>query len=86
MVVFVFLLCKQYVRPGAPLPGGPAGGVAGPQGQLRPPLPTGPYPGRGRGDWRPAGARMMNGRGYGMSSWGNQMRPSGLDFSLPPQK
>ncbi|XP_078171497.1 FIP1[V]-like protein isoform X2 [Carex rostrata] len=76
----------KYVRPGAPVPGGPAGGVAGPQGQLRPPLPTGPYPGRGRGDWRPAGGRMMNGRGYGISSWGNQMRPSGLDFSLPPQK
>ncbi|KAJ4762625.1 FIP1 -like protein [Rhynchospora pubera] len=74
----------KYVRPGAPVPGGPAGGVAGPQGQLRPPLPTGPYPGRGRGDWRPAGGRMMNGR-YGMSAWGN-MRPSGLDFSLPPQK
>jgi hypothetical protein len=72
----LFLL--QYVRPGVPGGGTP--------GQFRPPPPLGPFPGRGRGDWRPAGGRGMN-KGYGMTPWGGSGRGfGGLDFTLPPHK
>ncbi|CAL4944115.1 unnamed protein product [Urochloa decumbens] len=77
----------KYVRPGAPGIGGAPGGP----GQFRPPGPSGPFSGRGRGDWRPAGGRGMNKNfhsGYGSTPWGGSGRGfgGGLDFTLPPHK
>ncbi|KAG2535584.1 FIP1[V]-like protein [Panicum virgatum] len=79
----------KYVRPGAP--GASIGGAPGGAGQFRPPGPSGPFSGRGRGDWRPAGGRGMNKNfhsGYGISPWGGSGRGfgGGLDFTLPPHK
>ncbi|TVU45298.1 hypothetical protein EJB05_04780 [Eragrostis curvula] len=79
----------KYVRPGAP--GASVGGAPGAPGQFRPPGPPGPFPGRGRGDWRPAGGRGINKgfhSGYGMTPWGGSGRGfgGGLDFTLPPHK
>lgn len=81
----------QYVRPGA----GPISGVGsaiGPQGQIRPPLPSGPLAGRGRGDWRPPLGRGIGNaqKGfYPIGSWNNSSARAfgnGLDFTLPPHK
>ncbi|XP_006651764.2 FIP1[V]-like protein [Oryza brachyantha] len=80
----------KYVRPGA-TPGAPLGGAPNTTGQFRPPGPSGPFPGRGRGDWRPGSGRGMNKGfhpGYGMPPWGGSGRGfgGGLDFTLPPHK
>nr|CAD1832844.1 unnamed protein product [Ananas comosus var. bracteatus] len=81
----------KYVRPGA----GPISGVGsaiGPQGQIRPPLPSGPLAGRGRGDWRPPLGRGIGNaqKGfYPIGSWNNSSARAfgtGLDFTLPPHK
>ncbi|CAM0148056.1 unnamed protein product [Urochloa decumbens] len=79
----------KYVRTGAP--GASIGGAPGGPGQFRPPGPSGPFSGRGRGDWRPAGGRGMNKNfhsGYGGTPWGGSGRGfgGGLDFTLPPHK
>ncbi|CAN6286993.1 unnamed protein product [Urochloa humidicola] len=79
----------KYVRPGAP--GASIGGAPGGPGQFRPPGPSGPFSGRGRGDWRTAGGRGMNKNfhsGYGSTPWGGSGRGfgGGLDFTLPPHK
>lgn len=80
----------KYVRPGA-APGAPLTGAPSAPGQFRPTGPPGPFPGRGRGDWRPGAGRGMNkgfNSGYGMSPWGGSGRGfgGGLDFTLPPHK
>ncbi|KAL6843481.1 hypothetical protein ACP4OV_026543 [Aristida adscensionis] len=80
----------KYVRPGA-APGASVGGAPSAPGQFRPPGPPGPFPGRGRGDWRPAAGRGMNKgfhSGYGMAPWGGSGRGfgGGLDFTLPSHK
>ncbi|XP_072971389.1 FIP1[V]-like protein [Typha angustifolia] len=86
----------KYIRPGVPsASGGSVGGAVGFSGQARPPLPSGPVAGRGRGDWRPAGGRGITNAqkgfhsGYGVSTWGSSSGRafgSGLDFTLPPHK
>ncbi|XP_022932653.1 FIP1[V]-like protein [Cucurbita moschata] len=86
----------KYVRPGAaPFPGIPASGPGVTPNQARPPV-MGPVGGRGRGDWRPAGAKdpasMQKGfhSGFGMPGWGNNMGGrgfgGGLEFTLPSHK
>lgn len=87
----------KYVRPGAaPMPGAAPVNSGGPPGQIRPPVNMGPTPGRGRGDWRPAGMKnappMQKGfhAGYGMPVWGNNTSGHGfgrgLEFTLPSHK
>lgn len=85
------------MRPGAaPMPGAAPVTSGGPPGQIRPPVNMGPTPGRGRGDWRPAGMKnappMQKGfhAGYGMPVWGNNTSGHGfgrgLEFTLPSHK
>ncbi|XP_022134823.1 FIP1[V]-like protein [Momordica charantia] len=86
----------KYVRPGAaPFPGTSASGPGGTPSQVRPLVNMGPVGGRGRGDWRPAGAKdstsVQKGfhSGFGMPGWGNNMGGrgfGGLEFTLPSHK
>lgn len=84
------------MRPGAaPFPGTSASGPGGTPSQVRPLVNMGPVGGRGRGDWRPAGAKdstsVQKGfhSGFGMPGWGNNMGGrgfGGLEFTLPSHK
>ncbi|KAG6473341.1 hypothetical protein ZIOFF_067256 [Zingiber officinale] len=86
----------KYVRPGAtPLPGDPASGVPSVPSSARTSFGSGPIPGQGRGDWRPASGRGFPGApksyntSFGFPAWANSsVRASGigLDFTLPSHK
>ncbi|KAG7023457.1 FIP1[V]-like protein, partial [Cucurbita argyrosperma subsp. argyrosperma] len=86
----------KYVRPGAaPFPGTTASVPGVTPNQARPLVNMGPVGGRGRGDWRPAGAKdpasVQKGfhSGFGMPGWGNNMGgrgSGGLEFTLPSHK
>lgn len=85
------------MRPGAALfPGVAPVAPGGIPSQVRPPVTMGTVAGRGRGDWRPTGTKvvvpMQKGfhPNYGTPVWGTTVTGrgygSGLDFTLPSHK
>ncbi|ERN18636.1 FIP1[V]-like protein [Amborella trichopoda] len=86
----------KYVRPGAATAtGGVVNNVPSVPGQVRSLAPMGPMSGRGRGDWRPMGGKIVPNMqkgfhaGYGLQTWANNsaMRGfNGMEFTLPSHK